>query len=267
MTEREALGVAFSVLGGARDCGAVADAIVGFCDASGLTFELLTMNTGGGVRQRKFLPKKLRGYVEDPKSWTLRLRSEARICSTLQAYLRDWKPLDDYETRFVSRWVCVGSDELPLAIEGPVLEFIEAMVRLYPVAHGAVGGYRALRYALHEFTNHANVMLTELDDETALRLSFDNRNHTEYREKLLRLYPVTIIGSAIWSKLPPLPPLEQPPIVSDLGDCKMLTCWPTLCEPRDPAFLRGTRALREWLWPYTIQNPADHVDNDPPAPP
>jgi hypothetical protein len=43
----------------------------------------------------------------------------------------------------------------------------------------------------------------------------------------------------------------------------VLTAWPTLCEPRDPDFLRATRELRRWLWPFTIQNPADHVDNDP----
>jgi hypothetical protein len=42
-----------------------------------------------------------------------------------------------------------------------------------------------------------------------------------------------------------------------------MRAWPTLCEPRDPAFLRANRELRAWLWPYTIQNPADHVDQDP----
>jgi hypothetical protein len=45
-----------------------------------------------------------------------------------------------------------------------------------------------------------------------------------------------------------------------LGNCKMLTCWPELVEPHDPAFLAGTSALRRWLWPYTIQNPADDPD-------
>ena len=63
--------------------------------------------------------------------------------------------------------------------------------------------------------------------------------------------------------MPPLPRLEPMPAIEDLGNCKVLTAWPELCDPRDPAFLRGTVALREWLWPYTIQNPADHIDADP----
>jgi hypothetical protein len=48
--------------------------------------------------------------------------------------------------------------------------------------------------------------------------------------------------------------------VEDLGNCKMLTCWHELVEPHDPAFLAGTRELRRWIWPHTIQNPADEPD-------
>jgi hypothetical protein len=87
------------------------------------------------------------------------------------------------------------------------------------------------------------------------------KSHTALR----RLYPVTIIGPEIWSRLPPMPVFDPMPTIEDFGDCKLMTAWPTLCSPRDPDFLRGTRALREWLWPYTIQNPADHIDNDPSA--
>ena len=248
-----------------RHRGALADAILALCSATGLTFRRLASSPGRrSSRGTNVVEKKLRGAVEDPTTQYLWLAGEERISDALEAYLCSSKPLDDYETRFQPRRVRVASDKLALEVAGPVLAFIEAVVRLYPVAHGAIGGYRALRYALREFANDANVMLTELDEASAERLRFDNAYHPEYRDKLLRLYPVTIIGPAIWSRLPPLPPLAQPPRITDLGDCKMLTCWPTLCEPRDPAFLRGTRALREWLWPYTIQNPADHVDRDPP---
>ena len=250
-----------------RDRAALADAVLALCSATGLTFRRISMTPGRRSSQgRDVVQQKLRGAVEDPATEWVRLwqSTEERITDALQVYLRSSKRLDDFETIFQSRWVSVASDKLPVEVGEPIRAFIEAVARLYPVAHGAIGGYRALRYALREFTNGASVMKTELDDATAERLSFDQRHRTQYRDKLLRLYPVTIIGPAIWSRLPPLPPLAQPPRITDLGDCKMLTCWPTLCEPRDPAFLRGTRALREWLWPYTIQNPADHVDRDPP---
>ena len=45
----------------------------------------------------------------------------------------------------------------------------------------------------------------------------------------------------------------------DLADCKMVTAWPTLVDPHDLQFLLGTRELRRWLWPHTIQNPADDL--------
>jgi hypothetical protein len=81
--------------------------------------------------------------------------------------------------------------------------------------------------------------------------------------RLRRLYPITIIGPALWAELPPMPRFDPMPTIEDFGDAKLLRAWPTLCEPRDPAFLRANRELRAWLWPYTIQNPADHVDQDP----
>ena len=71
---------------------------------------------------------------------------------------------------------------------------------------------------------------------------------------------MTIIGPEIWSRLPPMPKVDPMPFVEEVGDCKMLTVWPDLVEPHDPAFLAGTVELRRWLWPFTIQNPADAVD-------
>ncbi|MEZ4402413.1 MAG: hypothetical protein R3B06_20480 [Kofleriaceae bacterium] len=99
--------------------------------------------------------------------------------------------------------------------------------------------------------------------EVVDRIAWDAMKWRRARTKLIRLSPITIIGPAIWATLPPMPAFDPMPRVTDLGDCKVLTAWPTLCEPRDPAFLRATRDLRAWLWPFTIQNPADHVDNDP----
>ena len=100
--------------------------------------------------------------------------------------------------------------------------------------------------------------------EVVDRIAWDAMKWRRARTKLIRLSPITVVGPSIWATLPPMPAFDPMPRVEDLGDCKVLTAWPTLCEPRDPAFLRGTRDLRAWLWPYTIQNPADHIDRDPP---
>ena len=142
-----------------------------------------------------------------------------------------------------------------------VLGFFEAAQRYFQVIHGGAAVFSSVWHARTE------VGLVGFGGSngstTNKRTRFDSRHWREAQESLRRLYPVTIIGPEIWAKLPPLPALEHPPTVTDLGNCKLLTAWPTLCDPRDPAFLRGTVALREWLWPHTIQNPADHVDEDP----
>ena len=80
-----------------------------------------------------------------------------------------------------------------------------------------------------------------------------------------RLYPITVFGPALWAKLPPMPAVEPAPRLIEVGDCKVLVASPELVAPDDPAFLAGTRVLRQWLWPYSIQNPVDAVGLDLPA--
>lgn len=147
-----------------------------------------------------------------------------------------------------------------LASPDPVLGFLSRATAHYDVAHGAGVRLPDLRHAAAEIELIGN---SALPSAVRTRTDFDAMHTTEAHQKLRRLYPVTIIGPEIWSKLPPLPRLDPAPTVTALGNCTMLTVWPTPCDPRDRAFLRGTVALRAWLWPHTIQNPIDHVDEDP----
>ncbi|MBP8805621.1 MAG: hypothetical protein KBG48_09995 [Kofleriaceae bacterium] len=124
-----------------------------------------------------------------------------------------------------------------------------------------VAGYRDHWYARHEGT------LVEIEGHVEppndRRLGEDAMLSHRAQTRLRRLYPITIIGPELWAQLPPMPRFDPMPTVEDFGDAKLVRAWPTLCEPRDPVFLRANRELRAWLWPYTIQNPADHVDQDP----
>lgn len=135
-----------------------------------------------------------------------------------------------------------------------LLRFLEVTCATYAVAHGGVIRVASYQQAAADaFVMGGNRNGT--DEEK--RISFDAMNAPEALHKLRRLYPVTIIGPAIWAALPPLPAADPPLAVRDLADCKMITAWPTLVDPHDLSFLLGTRALRHWLWPHTIQNPAD----------
>jgi len=137
---------------------------------------------------------------------------------------------------------------------------LASLIELYPIAHGGAGKYRSLQYAAQECSWSGSVSPFELDEATRERLGEDQMLSGRLLRKLRRLYPVTIVGPKLWSELPPLPKVEPMPRVDEIGNCKLITAWPELVEPRDPAFLAGTVELRRWLWPFTVQNPHDAVD-------
>ena len=161
----------------------------------------------------------------------------------------------EYDRRW-SGLIMPGADGRQAAID-----FLRSMNRALGIIGGGIAAHATRDDAEREAYdggNYEHCTPALLD-----RLWWDVGKWRRTRTKLRRLYPVTIIGPEIWTTLPPMPAFDPMPTVEDLGTCKLVTAWPTLCDPRDPAFLRGTRDLRAWLWPYTIQNPADHVDNDP----
>lgn len=148
----------------------------------------------------------------------------------------------------------------PLVAPGDprLLRFLQVACAAYDVVQGGVCAAPNYQQANAEM----NLTLSsELAPETYRRIQFDAMHQHEAQTKLRRLYPVTIIGPAIWATLPPLPATDPPLVVRDLADCKMITAWPTLTDPHDLDFLLGTRDLRRWLWPYTIGNPADDPAN------
>lgn len=138
-----------------------------------------------------------------------------------------------------------------------IARFFDATCTLYPVNQGGV-----IQAATEELASaECSTMGSDgVRGELWKRLGFDSMHRREALQHLRRLYPVTIIGPEIWATLPPLPAVDPPLVVRDLANCKMITAWPTLVDSHDLQFLLGTRELRRWLWPYTIQNPADDPD-------
>ncbi len=146
------------------------------------------------------------------------------------------------------------------ALDGPLVSMLSGLAEIYSIRQGLVASFASMEYA--ETETNLGLLEKAVDQPTADRQWEDHKSDVFFGTKLRRLYPVTIIGKAIWESLPPLPALERPPEIRDVGDCKMLIAWPELCSPHDPEFLAGTRELRQWLWPHTIQNPHDKLDLD-----
>jgi hypothetical protein len=253
-----ALGVSFIPNDGPRDPSGLADCVLSFYDAVGLKPTGLSV-IGLRTKYPRFTEKALRAAISDPATRAVSLwpeRSDGG--SEVHCYLR---PRDPANREFEVRFVTMVSNRVPVLLTSPVRHFMEEMTRLYSMQHGCLGGYRSCQYAAQECSSSGAVSPLELDEETRDRLRYDDRNYDDSKRLLRRLYPVTIIGPELWAKLPALPEETGTAVkVEDLGNCKMLTCWPELVEPHDPAFLAGTKALRRWVWPHTIQNPADEPD-------
>jgi hypothetical protein len=241
---------------------ALLDAVAPLFDGLGeRASRILAVTVTGGLERRRFTDKALIAIAARRDIAVVVMNREKDPPLEVKIFLRDgyFSPIQAEVGRF-QRPVSVRAADR-LRSRAPVMQFLARATTLYPVAHGAGMRPRDWNHA----SAHINLVSTgsRLVGDELKRSDFDAMNCREAHQKLRRLYPVTIIGPEIWAKLPPLPALDNPPIVTDLGNCKVLTAWPALCDPRDPAFLRGTEALRAWLWPHTIQNPADHVDEDP----
>jgi|JI10StandDraft_1071094.scaffolds.fasta_scaffold51643_4 hypothetical protein len=229
------------------------------------------INTYGGIGQMPdrltYMPpkvgafatrnRKLQAIGADPSVNRLLLWAETVLdAGEATFYLRDAPKAAEFERRWSGAFV---SDVRGVA---PLLAIARLLDRHFGVVAAGLMAHVQRDDILRE--------TQETGDRDACtpsvveRIEWDAWKWRRSHEKLRRLYPITIIGPSIWATLPPMPAFDPMPRVEDLGDCKVLTAWPTLCEPRDPAFLRATRDLRAWLWPYTIQNPADHLDHDPP---
>lgn len=209
--------------------------------------------SAGGVKQTAYNEARLAKAMRSPDTISISVKGAGDARVHVGFDLRD-DP--QYETHFLDRFV--RCSELVAPVTGPdderVERFLARTCAAYPVSHGGVFRAASSTHASAEANLVGN---SDLDPEVSKRIGFDAMNRTAAITKLRRLYPMTIVGPAIWAALPPLPAVEPPLVVRDLGGCKMITAWPTLVDPHDPQFLLGTRALRQWLWPHTIQNPAD----------
>ena len=202
---------------------------------------------------RVYKAKTLGEAFADPLTWGLSIYDERPLWN-VDLHFRAPEPGYRYERRWQTVIGTVA--EVPA-----MLAFAQEVGRLMGVISGSVSGQANYWHALQEGTLVA--VDGRVDPEIDRRLGEDAMLKRRAQTRLRRLYPITIIGPALWAELPPMPRFDPMPTIEDFGDAKLVRAWPTLCEPRDPAFLRANRELRAWLWPYTIQNPADHVDHDP----
>jgi hypothetical protein len=255
--------VGLQLVDGPRSVAHAGAAILRFFDAVGMEPEYVSYRNPF-TKTRRFRRKNFVKLIGDPMVPEITVWTPGNDGAGVSCFLRLVPdPKVPGLEEFTRRWFHVAVPTHPPLFAGAVRALVEEIEELCDVVVGCAAAFPSGWAATHECALGQSPP-DGTDPDIRERLSWDRRMASPKKRSLRRLYPVNIIGPEVWAKLPPLPAFDPMPQVEDFGRCKLLTAWPTLCAPRDPAFLRGTRALREWLWPYTMQNPADHVDNDPP---
>ena len=78
--------------------------------------------------------------------------------------------------------------------------------------------------------------------------------------KARRLYPITLLGPKLASQVSSADATTAGALaVKEFNGALLIDAYPTVVETWDPEFLKATVELRKWLWPHTIQNPADAI--------
>lgn len=90
------------------------------------------------------------------------------------------------------------------------------------------------------------------------RINFDRKWASERWSKARRLYPTTLLGPKLASQVSAAEAKAAgAESVEELNGSLLVDAYSNVVETWDPEFLKATVELRRWLWPHTIQNPAD----------
>jgi hypothetical protein len=92
------------------------------------------------------------------------------------------------------------------------------------------------------------------------RIRVDAYGASDRWTKARRLYPITLLGPKLASQVTAAEARAAGAlVVKEINGSLLIDAYPTVVETWDPEFLKATVELRRWLWPHTIQNPADAV--------
>jgi hypothetical protein len=143
-------------------------------------------------------------------------------------------------------------------IRNAARSLLEAVAGLTP---GALFGgvFRAPIFNQAAYEIHDGANLQGEPKEFYDRISFDMQlDH--YSTKARRLYPITLLGPKLASQLSAADAVAAGALaVKEINGSLLIDAYPIVVETWDPEYLKATVELRRWLWPHTIQNPADAV--------
>ncbi len=92
------------------------------------------------------------------------------------------------------------------------------------------------------------------------RIRFDRKFASDRWTKARRLYPIMLLGPRLASQVSATEARNAGALaIEEVSGSLLIDAYPSVVETWAPEFLKATVELRRWLWPYTIQNPADAI--------
>lgn len=160
---------------------------------------------------------------------------------------------------------------LYFAFEAPVVE--EALIRAFegllgraPILHGGVDVFGRFEDALSD-VSLVPASLHDAPPELRLRWRHDAEHKARLWTRPRRLFALTVLGAAAAAADAELARAAGAVEVRSVDGGLLVQATTPLCAARDPSWRSEHAALARWLWPRTLQGPADVPVGPPPSAP
>jgi len=140
-------------------------------------------------------------------------------------------------------------------------EFLRACAGELAVLHGGIAAFPNL----HQARSEASLVGYDISKETgsfARRWNYDASNSVQLWQKARHVYWITLLGPALAKQAGGTTAAIAGGAVevTDVAGSLIFAATANVQDSLAPDFSRKTYRIRQWLWPYLIQNP---YDNDP----
>lgn len=228
----------------------------------GTPANICAASVGGKAGKIKtFSPDNFVALVSSPKSGALKISGlrESAAHVDLRLYIRHNPAIAmKYQPPGVLYFVaeCGRGALPPLTAQEAAREFLRTCAAELPVLHGGAMAFPNRNQALSEASLIGHDMQGE-PESFVKRWHYDASNSMLLWQKARRVYWLSLLGPALAQQAGGAVAAKASGAIEvmEVAGSLVFAATRNIEDSLNPNFSRKTRKLREWLWPYLIQNP------------
>jgi len=233
-----------------------------FSALGGTPANICAASVGGRAGKiQTFSPDNFAALVSSPKSGALTISGlqESTAHVDLRLYLRHNPAVAmKYQPPGVLYFVaeCGRRALPPITAQEAAREFLRTCAAELPVLHGGAMAFPSRNQALSEASLIGHDMPGE-PESFVKRWHYDASNSMSLWQKARHVYWLSLLGPALAQQAGGAVAANASGAleVMDVAGSLIFAATRNIEDSLDPNFSRKTSKLREWLWPYLIQNP------------